>query len=99
MWAWIAVCQCIPLSNIPRRIRVIVAPPSLVAGSTSNLNGVYLFSDQLPGLIYCPDVYMDPVGPVYLAESFAMEKADSKQWTQARWIPASPLFTKWLQTP
>jgi hypothetical protein len=36
---------------------------------------------------------------VYLAESFVMEKANSKEWTQARWIPAGPLFTQWLQTP
>jgi len=76
-----------------------ITSPSLVAGSISNLYGVYLFSDQLPGLIYCPEVYTDPAGPVYLAESFVMEKADSKQWTEARWIPAGPLFTKWLQTP
>src|ERR1039458_2374857 len=31
---------------------------SLVAGSVSNLNGVWLNSDQLPGIIYNPKVYL-----------------------------------------
>jgi hypothetical protein len=76
-----------------------ITSPSLVSGSSSNFHGIYLFSDQLPGLIYCPTVYADPAGLVYLAESFVMENATSTQWTQARWIPASPLFTKWVHTP
>jgi hypothetical protein len=72
---------------------------SLAAGSVSNLNGVWLFSDQLPGMIYYPKVYADPSGPVYLSESVVMVSANSNQWKEARWIPAGPLFTKWLQTP
>jgi hypothetical protein len=74
-------------------------PPSLVSGSISNLHGIYLVSDELPGLIFCPAVYNDPSGPVYLAENYVMEGVDSRQWTQARWIPAGPLFTKWIHTP
>ena len=76
-----------------------LASTALVSGSISNLNGVYLFSDELPGLVFCPEVYVDPSGPVYLTESIVMESANSRQWTQARWIPASPLFTKWAHTP
>jgi hypothetical protein len=72
---------------------------SLAAGSVSNLYGVWLYSDQLPGMIYYPKVYADPSGPVYLSESVVMVSANAKQWTEARWIPAGPLFTKWLQTP
>jgi hypothetical protein len=34
-----------------------------------------------------------------VAESVVMVSANAKQWTEARWIPAGPLFTKWLQMP
>lgn len=66
-------------------------PPSqgVAAGTSTNLYGVYLFSDQLPGLLYCAGVYIDNAGHVYLAE-------DSTTSTQ--WRPASPLFAKWTQT-
>ena len=76
-----------------------VPSSSLATGDVKNLYGIYLFSDQLPGMIYNPKVYADPAGPVYLSESVVMVSANSNQWTEARWIPASPLFTKWLQTP
>jgi hypothetical protein len=68
--------------------------PSVVA---TNTHGVYLFSDQLPGLIYCPIVYIDHTGAVYLSESIVIENYSTLR-VQARWIPASPLFTKWVQT-
>ena len=76
-----------------------IPPSSLAAGSVSNLYGVWLNSDQLPGLIYFPKVYAEPSGPVYLSESVVMVSANAYQWTEARWVPAGPLFTKWLQTP
>jgi len=76
-----------------------VPSASLASGSVSNLYGVWLFSDQLPGIIYYPKVYVDLSGPVYLAESVVMVSANAKQWTEARWVLARPLFTKWLQTP
>ncbi len=72
---------------------------SLAAGSVSNLYGVYLYSDQLPGIIYYPKVYVDPSGPVYLSESVVMVSANAKQWTETRWVRAGPLFTKWLREP
>jgi hypothetical protein len=34
-----------------------------------------------------------------VAESVVMVSANAKQWTEARWVPAGPLFTKWLQAP
>ncbi len=73
--------------------------PSLVPVTTSNLDGVHLISDQLPGLIFSPAVYRDPAGPVYLAESLAVEFTNRTTRIHARWIVASPLFTKWVQTP
>ena len=67
--------------------------------NTTNLPAVHLFSDELPGLMFCPAVYRDETGSVYLAESFGVEYGNRTQKIHARWIPASPLFTKWMQTP
>ncbi|MGA2604805.1 MAG: hypothetical protein ABSG14_11310 [Verrucomicrobiia bacterium] len=75
------------------------ASPALTMGSISNLAGVLLSTDQLPGLVFCPYVYRDPAGPVYLLESFVMESSDPKQQIRVRWTPASPLFAKWVETP
>ena len=66
--------------------------------NTTNLAAVNLFSDELPGLMFCPAVYRDETGSVYLAESFGVEYGNRTQKIHARWIPASPLFTKWVQT-
>jgi hypothetical protein len=71
--------------------------PAAVTGS--NICGVCLSSDELPGLIFCPSVYRDQAGPVYLAESIGVEYGNRTQKIHARWIPASPLFTQWVQTP
>jgi hypothetical protein len=64
-------------------------PPSQVPGSYNNIYGLYMFSDQLPGLIFCVGVYMDKTGQVSLAENISSKK----------WIQAGPIFTKWVQTP
>jgi len=78
-----------------------VTSPALavVKGSISNLDAVCLSSDQLPGMMFCPNVYKDPAGPVYLVDSFEMEIISTNQWMKVHWIPASPLFTQWLDTP
>jgi hypothetical protein len=67
--------------------------------NTTNLATVRLFTDELPGLVFCPSVYRDQSGSVYLAESIGVEYANRTEKIHARWIPASPLFTKWVQTP
>jgi hypothetical protein len=73
--------------------------PLPVAMTGSNICGVYMDCEQLPGLVFCPEVYRDASGPVYLSESFAVEFTNRTQRIHARWIPARPLFTKWVQTP
>jgi hypothetical protein len=78
----------------------VSSPPLVVvSGTISNLYGVLLVSDQLPGLVFSPFVYKDPAGPAYLVDGIVAENAGPNQSIQARWIPASPLFTQWLQTP
>jgi hypothetical protein len=63
----------------------------------TNTYGVWLFSDQLPGLVFSPSIYIDQTGTVYLAENFTSDNSTPLK-VQARWVHASPLFTKWTQT-
>jgi hypothetical protein len=70
-----------------------------VAVNTTNLPALHLFSDALPGLMFCPWVYRDETGSVYLAESVGVEYTNRTAKVHANWIPASPLFTRWMQTP
>lgn len=73
-----------------------VPPPSL---TTSNIFGIELFSDQLPGLFFTPSVGLDETGAVYLTESLAIEIIQREPKIHARWIHASPQVTHWVQTP
>jgi len=76
-----------------------VPSPTLAAGNAKNIHALSLCTDQLPGIVYSPKVYVDPAGPVYLASSVAMVSPNSNQWKEARWVPAGPLFTKWVRMP
>ncbi|HUK84036.1 MAG TPA: hypothetical protein VLZ12_15555 [Verrucomicrobiae bacterium] len=67
--------------------------------NTTNLATVHLFSDALPGLKFCPQVYRDETGSVYLAESIGVEYGNRTQKIHANWIPASESFANWVQTP
>lgn len=69
------------------------------AGGTGKVHSLWLWSDQLPGMVFSPAVYFDPAGPVYLAENLtAVELHGSNQSIRARWIPASTSFTQWSKT-
>jgi hypothetical protein len=76
---------------------VIPSPPG--SDSPSNIAGLHLYSDQLPGMVYCPPVYLDKAGQVYLAENMTLEFTNRMTNVRARWIPAGPQFSKWVQTP
>ncbi|MGD0059178.1 MAG: hypothetical protein ABSD58_07145 [Verrucomicrobiia bacterium] len=78
----------------------VTSPPlAAISGIISNLNGVWLICDQLPGLAFNPNVYKEPSGPAYLVDSFVTLNDFTNKALQVRWIPASPLFNQWLQTP
>jgi hypothetical protein len=78
----------------------VTSPPlAAVSGVISNMNTVWLICDQLPGLAFNPNVYKEPSGPAYLVDSFVTLNDFTNKWVQVRWIPASPLFNQWLQTP
>lgn len=70
-------------------------PPSI---NSTNLARLNLYSDELPGLMFCPAVYRDPAGPVYLAESFAVEYANRTEKIHAQWIPAGDSLAQWLKS-
>jgi hypothetical protein len=77
------------------------APATLsspVSTNASNFATINLFSDQLPGMIYCPVVYLDPTGPVYLAESVPIVASGSNSQSPTRWISASRQLADWVHS-
>jgi hypothetical protein len=68
-------------------------------GMNTNLTAINMTSDQLPGLLFCPPVYLDGNGTLYLAESFTIDWTPRPAEVHAHWIPASPMLTQWLKAP
>jgi hypothetical protein len=68
-------------------------------GMSTNLSALKLTCDQLPGLMFCPSVYFDGNGTIYLAESLTTDWTVKPAELHARWIPASPMLTQWLKSP
>ena len=62
-------------------------------GTNTNLATINLTCDQLPGLLFCPSVYFDGNGTLYLAESITIDWTPKLAEVHARWIPASPTLT------
>jgi hypothetical protein len=74
-------------------------PPIMPATAPPGVYGILLFSDQLPGLVFRPSFYLDASGQVYLTDGLRVTMTSTEQSFQATWIPAGPLFTRWVQTP
>jgi len=74
-----------------------VSLPRIPFADTSKLGSISMDSNQLPGLLFCPEVYIDASGTVYLAESLMIDFTASPPQCQARWIPASPTLMQWLK--
>jgi hypothetical protein len=72
-----------------RDTKAAIAIPSDPATLQKHLFGLYLWSDQLPGIIYCPHVYFDEKEKIYLG-----------LWnpTSPEWSPAGPRFSAWVTT-
>lgn len=74
-------------------------PVQMPAGiNSTNLGRLNLHSDALPGLMFCPAVFSDSTGSVYLAESFGVEYGNHTEVIHAQWTPASAPFVQWLKT-
>jgi len=64
-----------------------------------DLDYIKMTSDQLPGLLFCPPVFTDANGQIFLAESLMYDDATNPKQLHARWIPASPMLAQWLKSP
>ena len=89
------------IAEVVRTLREGAPVPLSLPDSVNptNVARLSLSSDALPGLVFCPTVYRDDAGAVYLAESYGVEYGDHIQRIHARWIPASEAFTQWLKGP
>jgi len=87
------------LAEVVRLLRdgTPVSLPAITLADASKLGFIRMDSDQLPGLLFCPPVYTDASGTIYLAESLMIDFTASPPQTQARWIPASPTLLEWLK--
>jgi hypothetical protein len=74
-----------------------VSLPTMPVADASKLGSISMESDQLPGLLFCPTVYIDAKGTIYLAENLMMDFKASPPQCRARWIPASPALMQWLK--
>jgi hypothetical protein len=68
-------------------------------GTNANLSALKLTCDQLPGLLFCPAVYFNGNGTIYLAENETIDWTSKPAQLHARWIPASPMLVEWLKGP
>jgi hypothetical protein len=75
-----------------------VTTPLSAANRANNIAGICLFSDQLPGMVFCPAVYLDPTGQVYLTESVAIGAPGSQPPGQTQWISASRPVADWVHS-
>jgi hypothetical protein len=89
------------LAEVVRTLRdgTPVELPSFSFVRAASLGSIKMTSDQLPGLLFCPLVFTDASGQIYLAESLMYDNAFAPKQLHARWIPASPALTQWLKTP
>ena len=83
-----------PTGKLPAALTASQPP-----GAVENLGRLQLYSDGLPGLAFCPMLYWDNTGSVYLAESIGVEYSNRTQQIHANWIPANESFARWLRTP
>ena len=89
------------LTEVVRTLRdgTPVELPSFSFDRAATLASIKMTSDQLPGLLFCPVVFTDASGQIYLAESLMIDAKSTPQQLHARWVPASPTLTQWLKGP
>ena len=73
--------------------------PGLTMTGITNLCAIKMTCDQLPGLLFCPVVYRDSDGTIYLAESLMMDLNATPPQYRACWMPVSNTLTEWLNGP
>jgi hypothetical protein len=75
------------------------APPLYVPGTSGVVHHILMFSDEIPGLVFHPWLYI--VGPdeVYLADNASITFSKTEQTVHAAWIAASLRLAAWMKTP
>ena len=76
----------------------VEAPPTPIPGP-ARFHALLLFSDEIPGLIFRPWIYLADSGEVYLAGDATIEFRNREQSVRAAWIRASSLLADWARTP
>jgi hypothetical protein len=71
-------------------------PSTPVSANLTGLSSIALYSDQLPGLAFCPSVYFDPRGSIYLSENISIQPSKNNTKVSARWVLADQKLTEWL---
>jgi hypothetical protein len=66
--------------------------------SSKNIAELQMESDEIQGLYFCPHVYVEKSGTVYLATSMGSEFTQHTVKFHAGWITAGPRFTSWMNT-
>jgi hypothetical protein len=86
------------ISEVVRVLRdgTPVSLPSFPMSGSPNVSSLDITCDELPGIIFCPPVYTDATGALYVAESLMLDTTVTPPQFHARWIPASPTLTRWL---
>lgn len=89
------------LAEVVRNLRdaTPVELPSLTFAGMADLDSIKMTSDQLPSLLFCPYVFTDAKGQIYLAESLMIDAKSTPPRLHARWVPASPTVAQWLNAP
>jgi hypothetical protein len=71
-------------------------PPTAVSTSLTTLSTVLLYSDELPGMAYCPSIFFDPRGSIYLSENISVQPSKGSTSVSARWVVADQKLQEWL---
>jgi len=89
------------MAEVVRVLRdgVPVELPGFTFAQIPSIPCLKMASDQLPSLLFCPSVFTDASGQIYLAESLMIDATSTPPQVHARWIPASPKLAQWLKGP
>jgi len=88
------------MSLVIRTIRegAPAVPQTPVATALANHALLFLYSDQLPGLVFSPAVYFDPTGAIYLSENISIQPSKTSTAVSARCVRADGKLADWLNS-
>lgn len=86
------------LAEVIRTLRegTPVKLPAFPFAAVTNLSTLRMSTDQLPGIVFCPQVCVDANGTFYIAESLMMDLKPTPQ-LHAKWIAVGSTLAEWLK--